>query len=72
MSYNNIKELKSILYPVRDSHSMYIFLVRDLQERVSKKVQVHFEDYLVVTEHLIRCQMSTHRAPKDIAQFMAK
>lgn len=72
MSFNNIEELKPIVCPISDSHSMHIFLVRYLQGIVSKKVQVHFEDNLVVTEHLIRCQISMHRPPRTIAQFMAK
>ena len=53
MSYNNVEELKSILCPAIDSHSMRTFLVRDLQVRVSKKVRVHIEDCLVFTYHLI-------------------
>lgn len=72
MSYNNVEEFKSILCPAIDSHSMHNFLVRDLQVRVSKKVRVHIEDYLVFTYHLIQCQMLMHRPSRTIAQLMAR
>lgn len=72
MPYNNVEELKPVLCPAVDSHSTHTFLVRDLQVRVSKKVRVHIEDYLVCTYHLIRCQMVMHRPPRTIAQLMAR
>lgn len=72
MSYNSVEELKPIFCPAIDSHNMHASLVRDLQVRVSKKVRVHIEDYLVFTYHLIRCQMLMHKPPRTIAQLMAR